>query len=199
MQTFRIHLAALLAGCLMALIYADSSAQTAASVPDAAADAVDVRITGIVTAVDTANRLVSIKGPLGRVGVFAADASMKNFDSIKVGDRVELDYQAAVVLALRKGGDGIRESVEAESASQAPAGARPAGAAMQRTTLVANVEKVDRKKSIATLRGPKGRFVDVRVKDPQVMQDIKVGDQVVAVFYESTALAIRPAKAGAAK
>jgi len=68
-------------------------------------------------------------------------------------------------------------------------------AAMKRTTIVANVEKVDKQKSIATLRGPKGRVADVKVQDPAVLKELKAGDKVVAVIYESAAISVQPAAA----
>lgn len=165
------------------------------TVAGAKVEAAEVQITGEVTAIDVDKRMISIKGPRGRTGVFAVDPAVRNLGQVKVGDRVVVDYKAAVALALRKGGDGIREKVEAEAASAAPAGALPGAAAMQRTTIVANVEKIDTKKKLATLRGPQGRFVDVKIEDPNVLKTIKAGDQVVAVFYESAAVNVRPAPA----
>ena len=59
--------------------------------------------------------------------------------------------------------------------------------------------RVDAKKSIATLRGPKGRVADVKVEDPAVLKEIKAGDKVVAVIYESAAISVEPAAAAKKK
>ena len=85
--------------------------------------------------------------------------------------------------------------VETESAAVAAKGARPGGVATTRTTIVANVFGVDRKKKIVTLRGTSGQLTDVHVRDPQVLREVKVGDQVVASITESVALSVRPAPA----
>ena len=172
---------------------------TAPTVPAAKGMVADVKVTGEVTDVDRANRLLAVKGPNGGINVYSVGPEIKRFDEIKVGDRIVVEYTAAVAVALRKGGEDIREKVEAESGAIAPPSSPPGATAMRRTTIVANVEKVDRAKSIATLRGPKGRVADVKVEDPAVLKEIKTGDKVVAVIYESAAISVRPAPVPAAK
>ena len=172
---------------------------TAPTVPAAKGMVADVKVTGEVTDVDKVNRLLAVKGPNGGINVYSVGPQVKRFDEIKVGDRIVVEYTAAVAVALRKGGEDIREKVEAESGAIAPPSSPPGATAMRRTTIVANVEKVDRAKSIATLRGPKGRVADVKVADPAVLKEIKTGDKVVAVIYASAAISLRPAAAPAAK
>lgn len=190
-------LAVVLAAALSALAaQAQTAAAPAASQPTiAGAKAGVTRLTayGEITAIDVAQRLVTIKGPKGNVGVFAVDPAVRNLDQVKVGDRIRLDYEVGVALALRKGGDGIREKVEADSAAVAQKGAKPGVAAARTTTLVANVVSVNTKKKYATLKGPEGRVVDVAVEDPAVLKEIKAGDQVVAVITEAVAVNVRPA------
>jgi hypothetical protein len=160
---------------------------------DAKVAAMQLTVTGTVTAVDPATRTVTVRGPNDRTHVFAAGERVRNFDAIKVGDRVDVDYEAAAAIALAKGPIG-REKVETEVAARAPAGGKPGAGAARVTTLVARIENVDRKRSTATLQGPEGRYVVVRVRDPKVLAEIKPGDDVVVGFYEAAAVAVRPAK-----
>ncbi|HET7792433.1 MAG TPA: hypothetical protein VFL64_03515 [Rhizobacter sp.] len=150
---------------------------------------------GDITALDVGQRLVTIKGPKGNEGTFAVDPAVKNLDQVKVGDRIRLDYVVGVALALRKGGDGIREKVETESAAVAQPGTKPGVAAARKTTVIANVVAVNTKKKYATLKGPEGRTLDVAVQDPAILKSLKVGDQVAAVVTESVALNVQPAPA----
>jgi hypothetical protein len=190
---------ALLAACaVLTLCAGTAGAQTpperkTIEIDDARGRAAVLSVTGEITAVDVANRIVSIKGPKGNINDLRVDPAVRNLEQVKVGDRVRLSYRVGLALALVKGGDGIRERVETESAAVAAKGARPGGVATARTTIVANVFAVDRKKSIATLRGPSGQMVDVHVRDPQVLREVKVGDQVVASITESVALSVTPA------
>lgn len=199
MNTFQTQ--ALLAACAaLTLCTGTAGAQTpperrTIEVEDARGGSAVLSVTGEITAVDVANRIVSIKGPRGNINDLRVDPAVRNLEQVKVGDRVRLSYRIGVALALVKGGDGIRERVETDSAAVAAKGARPGAVAMTRTTIVANVFSVDRKKNIVTLRGTSGQLTDVHVRDPQVLKDVKVGDQVVANITESVALRVRPAPA----
>ena len=192
---------ALLAACAALTLCAGvASAQTEAprrsiEVEDARGGSAVLSVTGEITAVDVANRIVSIKGPRGNINDLRVDPAVRNLEQVKVGDRVRLSYRIGVAVALVKGGDGIRERVETDAAAVAEKGARPGGVAVTRTTLVANVFSIDRKKNIVTLRGASGQLVDVHVRDPKAMHEVKVGDQVVANITESVALRVTPAPA----
>ena len=188
-------LLSVVAACVLAATGAAQAQTTQPIVADAKGDVVKLSVTGEIVGVDKAARTVDIKGPKGRVATYAVDPRVKNFDQIKVSDRVRLDYEAAIALALVKGGNEIREKVESQSVASAPAGAKPGASATKSTTIVANVEQVDRKRSVATLKGPGGRVVDVLVKDPEVLKELKAGDQVVAIVTESMAINVQPAKA----
>jgi Cu/Ag efflux protein CusF len=53
------------------------------------------------------------------------------------------------------------------------------------------VAGVDKEKRTVTLKGPKGRTVTLDVQDPQKLDVIKVGDPVVATYYEAAAVQVR--------
>jgi len=164
-------------------------------VEDARGGSTVVSVVGEITAIDVANRTVSIKGPKGNIAEMQVDPAVKNLAQVKVGDRVRLTYRIGVALALLKGGDGIREKVETDAAAVAAPGKRPGGIVAQRTTLVANVMAVDAKRHIVTLQGTSGQLVDVKVRDAKALQDVKVGDQVAASITRSLALRMQPAPA----
>ena len=162
---------------------------------DAEGGGVVVSVVGEIVAVDAANRIVSIKGPKGNVSEMLVDERVRNLDKVKVGDRVRLTYRVGVALALLKGGDEIRQRVETEGAAVAAPGEKPGAVATNVTTVVANVEAVNQKRKVVTLKGPEGKVVDVQVKDPELLKDVKVGDQVGARVTESVAVRVTPAKA----
>jgi hypothetical protein len=188
---------ALGAGAIQPAFAQASPAPRTMELADAKGGGVVVSVVGEITAVDVANRIVSIKGPKGNVSDMVVDARVRNLDKVKVGDRVRMTYRVGVALALLKGGDGIREKVESEGAVRSAPGAKPGGAIVKTTTVVANVEAVNQKRRIVTLKGPEGKVVDVHVQDPDVLKDVKVGDQVGARITESVAVRVTPAKAAA--
>lgn len=195
MKTRKHILLALVAACSLACGgVAHAQAASEPVMADGGTHVVKLKVKGEVVGVDRAARTVDIKGPRGEVATYTVDPAVKNFDQLKVGDTVSLNYRAAVALALAKGGSDIREKVESQSVATAAPGDKPGMTAEKRTTIVANVEKVDRKRKVATLKGPSGRVVDVQVNDPELLKDLKVGDQVVANVTESVAVSVHPAK-----
>lgn len=162
--------------------------------------AVKVSLIGTVTAVDEVQRTLSVKSAQGVERSYTVDPAVHNLEKVKVGDRVRLDYLVAVAVALRKDGAGIREKVEAEAAARAPTGGMPAVVAGRRTTWVADVVSVDRQRQHVRLKGPEGRVADFKVPDKARLNEVKAGDQVVAVVDEALAVGVTPAaKAGTGK
>ena len=66
----------------------------------------------------------------------------------------------------------------------APAGAKPGAAAAQQTRIVARIDKVD-PQGVVLLEGPNSRYVEVKVKDPDVLKQVKVGDDVEVTYTEA--------------
>jgi len=164
---------------------------------DAKGGAREVTVEGEVIGIDLPRRIVTLKGPQGNVADLRVDPAVKNLERVKAGDRVVLTYRVGVALALVKGGDDIRQRIDSVSGTTAAPGERPGGSATTVSTIVANVQAVDRAKRMVSLRGPQGRVVDVVVQDPLALEDVKVGDQVVARVSETLAVRVRPAKAAA--
>jgi hypothetical protein len=156
------------------------------------------KITAAVEAVDAANRTVTLKGPRGNVVTLPVGPEVKNFDQIKVGDRVVVRYLEALTLELKKGGTAMRERTERDASATAKPGERPAAGAAREVQVIADVIAVDPKKQIVTLRGP-NRVVELKVKDPKQFKLVKVGDQVEATYTEALAISVEPAPKPAAK
>ena len=178
--------------------HAQQGATGVASVPGKAAAVSIAEITATVTAVDKTSRTVTLKGPKGNeVDVVAGD-QVKNFDQIKVGDQVTAQYQESLTLELKKT-KGKLDATEKAGAVRAAPGERPAGAVGRQVRVLADVVNVDQANSFISLKGPKGRVVDVKVRNPDHFKVVKVGDQVEAVYTEAMAIAVTPAPRTAAK
>lgn len=165
-----------------------------ATAPGEAALARTTRITATVESVDAASRHVTLKGPRGKVVPLQVGPEVKNLDKVKVGDRVAVEYLEALTLTLKKDGKELRGSKLAEGGARSAAGEPPAGVVAQQLEVTADVTAVDKKKQIVTLRGP-NQTVDLKVRDPEQLKLIKVGDQVQAVYTEALALGLKPAAA----
>ncbi|GAB2582754.1 hypothetical protein GCM10027034_13510 [Ramlibacter solisilvae] len=188
----------------MAACASAPGAYAQAAAPAASATSVPVRIggervtvAGQVTDINTDKREVTLRTDEGRELKFGVDPSLK-LEKVKVGDRVEMEYLVAVALALKKGGGEDRQKVEQQAQVENPAGGPAGGARARRTTLVADVLSVDRDQGTVRLRGPEGRIVDAKV-DKSRLEEVRAGDQVIAVVDEALAVDIHsPSAMGAA-
>jgi hypothetical protein len=168
-----------------------------ASEPGKVAVAETVSLSATVEAIDKAKRLLTLKGPEGNSVVVQAGSEVRNFDQIKVGDKVVAQYIEALTLTLKPGGGAIREKIEREDAVAAKPGEKPGAAVGRQVTVIADVIAVDAKKQSIRVKGPQ-RTVDLKVRDPNQFKLIKVGDQIEATFTEALAIAVGPAPAAPA-
>ena len=173
------------------------AAVIAASAPGVGGVAGAVKVTATVVALDAATRTATLKGAKGKVVDVVVPPEAKNFDQIRVGDLVTVEYVRALTLEL-KGPGAIRSGSSQAASAPAPAGAVAGGAAGRQVVIMANVTAVNHKEGFVTLRGPKGNSVDVSVSDPAQLKLVKVGDQVEAVYTEAVAVTVnhvpKPAK-----
>jgi Cu/Ag efflux protein CusF len=83
-----------------------------------------------------------------------------------------------------------------QTPAPAPAEKKPAAAEVKAVKVQGTVAAVDKDAKTITLKGPKGRTVTLDVQDPQKLEVVKVGDPVVATYYEAVAIEVK--KSGAA-
>jgi hypothetical protein len=170
------------------------SAVVAKSEPGKVSAAQVTKITATVEAIDQAKREVTLKGPKGNTLVLPVSAEAKNFDQVKVGDKVVVGYIEALSLTLKKGGKELPSKTEKADMARAEAGTQPGGAAVHQVSVTADVTAKDAKKHTVTLKGPQ-QTVDLKVRDPEQFKLIKVGDQIEAVYSEGLAVTLEPVKA----
>jgi len=178
--------------CVTAPATAQTGGAVVGTAPGKAAIAQTVKVSATITDIDKATRDVTLKGPQGNLMTVTAGPDVKNFDKLKVGDQVDLQYVEALTLELKKGGGMVVGRTEKADAVGAKKGESPGGAVGRQVTIVADVVAVDPAKQIVTLKGPK-QTVDLRIPDPEQFKRIAKGDQVEAKFTQAFAVAVEPA------
>ena len=170
-----------------------------ASEPGKAAIVGAVKASAAVTAIDKATRTITLKAADGKSFDLAAGDEVKNFDQIKVGDEVAVEYVRALTLELKKSGGALSKS-ESTDAVRAKPGQKPGGAVGRQVTVMTEVVDVNPKNKTISLKGPKGNVVELDVQNPEQFKVVKKGDKVEAVYTEALAIAVVPApKKGAKK
>jgi hypothetical protein len=185
--------AALLAG--PALVMAQAPTAANAVVVDAAVtDNIFQLYEGTVTKIDKKTRTIFFKNNEGE-SKFVAGPEIKSFDQIKKGDRLSVTYELAVAIELIKTkSDGIRSKVETSSETSSKAGEKPTRTITNTTTIIADIIAVDRPKKLVSVKGPSGKVTVVTVKNPQLLADVNVGEQVKVIYFDAMAASITTPK-----
>lgn len=172
---------------------APTTSSTVAVAPGKAVATNTTTASAVIVAIDATYRIVTLKTASGKVVEVVAGPEVKNFDQLKVGQKVKAAYTEALSLELKKGGGKPLTMTEKGGAAAAAPGAKPGAGGARQITILADVVKVDTKTHLVTLKGPGGNSVDLHVEDPEQLKNIKKGDQVEAVYTEAVAVTVEPA------
>ena len=168
-----------LCGCL--LLLAATTAAVAAQERRYAST--PVTLTATIEAIDTATRVVTLKGPNGNSIDVKAPDQMQGFDTLKVGDVVSATYFEAVAVRIRKPGDPAPSS---EAMTTVMRKDRTPGSETRREqTLSVAIEAVDKDAKSIRVKGPEGRTMTLAVEDATQLENLKAGDTVDITYVES--------------
>jgi hypothetical protein len=186
----RLCLTLLSVGVGAAALAADKPA-AAAGVPTRITEEL-ITITARVEAVDLAQRELTLKGPLGNVVTVAVDERVKRLDDLKPGDLVSASYYLGIVAELRPPTpeEKAEPLVILAGKGKAKPEAAPAVGAARAIRVVGTIEALDRTTRTATLKGPRGRYVTVRVEDPARLEKLHLGETVVVTCAEAIAVEV---------
>ena len=147
-----------------------------------------------VEAVDMASREVTLRLADGKLMTFIAGEEVRNLAQVVVGDRVIVQYNVGMIMALSPSDSKVRSRVDRVEAGRAAPGQKPAGMVRKTVEATASIMAVDQKARTVTLQGAL-RTVTLPVADDIDMSKLKVGEMVDAVYQESLAISVQPAPA----
>jgi hypothetical protein len=142
-----------------------------------------------VEAIDLEKRIVTLRRADGSIFDLNVGEEVRNLPQVKVGDEVVVKYYESLLVQVKKPGAAEGTQVKGTAARAKP-GEKPAAMGARQVTVTATVEKIDKKKMLATLKGADGEVVDVKVRDPKNLENANVGDQVVFTYTEGVAISV---------
>jgi hypothetical protein len=154
-----------------------------------------ITATSTVTAIDKANRVITLSFEEGKVQDYKLGEEVRNFDQIEIGDEVKVTLAEAVAIFVRKAGDQPVTS-EKRTLQVAPKGEKPSLVVTDTNEMAATVEKIDHAKRTVTVRRLDGSPATFKVdKNVEKLENVKVGDEVVVSITEAMAIAVeKPVK-----
>jgi hypothetical protein len=142
-----------------------------------------------VTAIDNANRKVTLLGPDGEKFTVKVGPEAVNFDQVMVGDVVKATVTEELVVYLKEEGAHAGDE-SAAVVALAPKGDKPGGLVAQTTQVTATVVSIDRTNRTATLRFDDGSTETFPVREDLNLSRRKVGERVVFRVTEMIAITV---------
>jgi hypothetical protein len=155
-----------------------------------------VTATATVVDIDPRSRTLLLKDASGTQMAVQAGPEVRNFDQIKVGDRVVATYREAFAAEVVKPGSG--QTGAAMVAGRAEPGQRPGMAVGDVVTTTVKVWDVDTIGNIIEYTDARGYNRRLKVRDPKAIafiRGLRKGDEVQVTFTEAAAISVQPAAA----
>ncbi|MBC2709813.1 MAG: hypothetical protein HGJ94_01995 [Desulfosarcina sp.] len=148
-----------------------------------------VEVSAKVTAIDTANRKVTLLGPDGDEFTVKVGPEGVNFDQVRVGDMVNATVTKELVVYLDEEGASAPDG-SAAMVALAPKGAQPGGVVAATTQVTGMVTAIDQTSRTATLQFDDGSSKTFPVRDDIDLSRRKVGEKVVFQVTEMIAISV---------
>jgi len=150
-------------------------------------------VTATVEKIDLKKRLVTLKGPDGKSVTVEVDERVKNLPQVKKGDQVTASYYESAAYEVKKPGQAEPGVTVAGAVGAAQPGQLPAAAGAHAITVTSTIEAIDKKAPSVTLKGPDGDLVTIKVRYPEKLEKVKVGDLVEITYTQALAIAVEAA------
>jgi hypothetical protein len=131
-----------------------------------------------VKSVNSSDRIVVLQEADGSLTSVECGPEVRNFDQIKVGDKVTATVAESLAIGLVKGGELPAGASTATAVVRSPTGAKPGGKIVDTVAFTAKVMGVDVPNRHVILQKPDGENETVRVGPDINLADINPGDQV---------------------
>jgi hypothetical protein len=153
-----------------------------------------IKATATVVGVDQKSRIVTLKGPEGNIFDIKAGDEVRNLAQVKAGDLVTLKYYQSIMIELVKGGKVPEGTQKKATMERAKPGEKPSGMIGGQVTVTAKITAVNKKDQTVSLKGPAGKTVVVKAKNPKNLEKVKAGDEVMITYTEAVAISVESAK-----
>lgn len=147
---------------------------------------------GTVTDISSETREITIIGPQGELTTITAGDEIKRFDEIAIDDIIKFDLYTYMKAEFREPTDEeIAEPIViVEEAIKATDESAPAGAVGAVVKSVVTIEALNRVYMIATVKGPKGNFLSIKMADKDLITKLHIGQVVILTYAEALAVSL---------
>lgn len=152
-----------------------------------------VTVEATVMAINHETRMVTLETADGSTMEIKAGPEVKRLNEIETGDGVVLTYHESLVMSIVPAAEAGQTGAAVTAAvGRAPDTESPAGSVVRRIDAVVEITAIDKTAQTVHVKGPQGNVVTVRVRHPENLGKLKVGDRVHIAYTEAVAVAIVP-------
>lgn len=181
------------AGCALAL--AACATDTAPEGPPPSGTLAEQTETAVATVerIDHQTRQVTLRRADGSSTTLRVGPEARNLPQVKVGDRVVVAYHESLAYEVKRAGEATPGTALAGATARAKPGEKPGGVDAQQLTVTSTIEAIDTRAGTVTLKGANGETVTAKVRDPEKLKLVRVGDLVELTYTEAIAVSVEPA------
>jgi ribosomal protein S17 len=144
-----------------------------------------------IIAIDSTNRIVTVKDKSGEVDSIYAGPEVQRFSELKVGDRVTVRYYESVVYQIHKPGATPPPAATADAGIVRSTGAKPGATISRQMTATVTVTAIDMKVPSVTIKMDDQSINSLKVDDKKNLDGVKVGDRVQITYTQALAISVK--------
>ena len=155
-----------------------------------------ITLSATVATVNQETREVTLQDADGNELAITVGEEVKNLPQVEVGDQVEVAYYESVNVEVLGPEQTEPEAVAMSALETAEPGQKPAGAMATELSVVATIDAIDKDGETVTLTGPEGNTKTVKVRNPDNLEKVAVGDRVMITLTRAVAVDVTEAPGG---
>ena len=173
-------------GVILAAVAAPAGAQVSKTL-NGTLETVTVSVEGI----ERASREITVKKKDGSYDVLYVPEQVKQFDTLKIGDKITAKYDETLVIRLQEPG---QKPIDAEASALTKSTDSRAATASHQRTITATITHIDPKVPSITVSGPNNWTYTKRVEDTKMLAKVKVGDKLDLTWTEAVIMSLEAGK-----
>lgn len=152
-----------------------------------------LHIEATVTKLNQKTREMTVRTPDGKTSSFVVSDAVERLKEIKVGDKIMIDYAISIAYEIRKPTpeEALQPKITVEGVRKNAASSLPGATAAKVTKAVVTVIGTNPAEKTVTVKGPSGAVVSVRSINPDIFNQVKTGDTVVAEYSEAVVVNLK--------
>jgi len=149
-----------------------------------------ITLEATVTAINQETREVTLQDAEGESMTIIAGDEVRNLAQVEVGDKLKVEYLQTIAIQVFAPGEAEVGAQQIVTGGRAEQGEKPGGAVVTETTVVAVIEAINKENQTVVLKGPEGNSQMVKVRNPDNLEKVAVGDKVMITYTEAMAVKV---------